>query len=128
MEIFITIATKRLLYIIAGTVFVVLGIIGLFLPVVPTSPFLLVAAACYAKSSDTLYNRLLSNPMFGQIIREWRESGTLPKRAKWASILLIAVSFSVSIALFLTEITSRIIMGLIGLVVIVVLFRIPSRD
>lgn len=128
MEIFITMATKRLLYVIAGAVFVVLGIIGLFLPVVPTSPFLLVAAACYARSSDTLYNKLLSNPMFGHIIREWRESGTIPKQAKWASILLITVSFSVSIALFLTEMASRILMGLIGLVVIVVLYRIPSRD
>lgn len=128
MEIFITMATKRLVYVMIGSIFVVLAIIGLFLPVVPTSPFLLVAAACYARSSDTLYNKLLSNPMFGPVIRQWRDSGTMPKKAKWASIVLIAVSFSVTIAVFLTGMTARIIMGLIGLIVIAILYRIPGRD
>lgn len=121
-------ATKKFVFVSIGMLFVVLGIIALFLPIVPTSPFLLVAAACFARSSQTLYNKLMDNPIFGPAIREWREYGTMAKVTKWISILLIAVSFSLSIALFIPVLTGKVIMGVIGLLVIILLYRIPSRD
>ena len=119
--------TKKLLLITAGTICVGLGIIGLVLPVVPTSPFLLLAAACYARSSKRFYNRLLANPIFGPPIRQWREDRSIPLRAKWLAIAMILVTFSVTVIFILEDTPARLIMSLIGLLVIVFLYRIPSR-
>ena len=119
--------TKKLLLITAGTICVGLGIIGLVLPVVPTSPFLLLAAACYARSSKRFYNRLLANPIFGPPIRQWRKNRSIPLRAKWLAIAMILVTFSVTVIFILEDTPARLIMSLIGLLVIVFLYRIPSR-
>ncbi len=119
--------TKKLLLITTGTICVGLGIIGLVLPVVPTSPFLLLAAACYARSSKRFYNRLLANPIFGPPIRQWREDRSIPLRAKWLAIAMILVTFSVTVIFILEDTPARLIMSLIGLLVIVFLYRIPSR-
>ncbi len=119
--------TKKLLLITAGTICVGLGIIGLVLPVVPTSPFLLLAAACYARSSKRFYNRLLANPIFGPPIRQWREDRSIPARAKWLAIAMILLTFSVTVIFILEDAPARLIMSLIGLLVIVFLYRIPSR-
>ena len=119
--------TKKLLLITAGTICVGLGIIGLVLPVVPTSPFLLLAAACYARSSKRFYNRLLANPIFGPPIRQWREEKSIPVRAKWLAIAMILVTFSITVIFILEDTPARLIMSLIGLLVIVFLCRIPSR-
>ncbi len=119
--------TKKLLLITAGTICVGLGIIGLVLPVVPTSPFLLLAAACYARSSKRFYNRLLANPIFGPPIRQWREEKSIPVRAKWLAIAMILVTFSVTVIFILEDTPARLIMSLIGFLVIVFLCRIPSR-
>ena len=62
----------RVALVVAGTGFVGLGILGAFLPVLPTTPFMLLAAACYARASTRFYNGLLNNRAFGPTIREWR--------------------------------------------------------
>lgn len=79
-----------------GLFFVALGMLGAVLPILPTTPFLLVAAACFAKSSPYLYNKLLSNRIFGPLIRDWREYQSIPKRGKQIAILsiLLAVAWS----------------------------------
>ena len=59
-----------------------LGIIGAFLPVMPTVPFLIVAAACFARSSRRLEAWLLAQPHFGPLLRNWRERGAIPRKAK----------------------------------------------
>lgn len=117
----------RVLLVVIGTVFVGLGIIGLLLPVVPTTPFLLVAAACYARSSSRFYNALLANPWFGPLIREWRESGTIPSRAKLIALILIAVSFGVTIVVILKALWLQIIMLGIAIAVSTYLASIPAK-
>lgn len=117
----------RVILIVIGTVFVGLGIIGLLLPVVPTTPFLLVAAACYARSSTRFYNALLANPWFGPLIKEWRETGTIPSRAKLIALVLIAVSFGVTIVLILKALWLQIIMLGIAISVSTYLGSIPSK-
>ena len=81
---------------ITGLFFVGLAILGAALPVLPTTPFLLVAAACFAKSSPYLYQKLLSNKIFGPLIRDWREHKAIPKRGKKIALLsmLLAVAWS----------------------------------
>ena len=61
----------RILLIIAGTFFVGIGIVGIFVPVLPTTPFLLLAAACYERSSQRFYSWLLNNKWFGNYIRNY---------------------------------------------------------
>ncbi len=87
----------RYLYILLGTFSLVMGIIGIFLPVLPTTPLLLLTAVCYYRGSDRLYGWLMSHPYLGTHIRRFREHRIIPRRAKayiltmlWASLLLCA--------------------------------------
>jgi len=73
---------KRGLFLVLGLVFVALGIIGAFLPVMPTTVFLILAAGCFARSSPRLEAWLLNHPKFGPTLRAWREHGAIPPRAK----------------------------------------------
>jgi uncharacterized protein len=83
-----------------GIVSLLLGIAGIFLPLLPTTPFLLLAAALFAKSSDKLYNWLLNHKYLGSYIRNFREHKSIPLRVKLFSIILLWVTISYS-ALFI---------------------------
>ena len=75
----------RLLFVILGTVALGLGVVGVFLPVLPTAPFLLIAAACYARGSERLHRWLLDHPRLGGHIRSFRQGQGISRRAKiWA--------------------------------------------
>lgn len=76
----------RRVYLILGLVFVATGFIGAFLPILPTTPFLILAAACFARSSSRLESWLLDHPRFGLPLRAWREHGAIPGRAKLMSL------------------------------------------
>lgn len=79
-----------------GVFFVALAILGAALPVLPTTPFLLVAASCFAKSSPRMHKMLLSNRVFGPLIRDWQMHRSIPKKGKIAAIIsiLLAISWS----------------------------------
>lgn len=80
---------KRMLFILLGSVAVILGVVGIFLPLLPTTPFLLLAAALYFRSSPTLYNRLIYHRYLGSYIRNFREYRAIPLRAKIISVSLV---------------------------------------
>lgn len=86
----------RTLWFILGTICLVLGAIGIVLPLLPTTPLLLAAAACYYKSSERMHNWLLNNKWFGEYIRNYTEGKGLPMKTKIAalSLLWITISFS----------------------------------
>jgi uncharacterized membrane protein YbaN (DUF454 family) len=77
---------------IAGTVFVGLGVLGAILPLLPATPFLLLAAACYVRGSERLYNWLMNNRYLGTYIRNFREGRGMPVRAKVIAITLLWLS------------------------------------
>ncbi|GGK57216.1 YbaN family protein [Amphritea balenae] len=85
----------RALYLTAGIFFVLLGLIGVILPLVPTTPFLLVAAFCFSRSSEQLHQYLLNHPWFGHFIRDWEEHSVIPLKAKiiGTSMMLLMVSY-----------------------------------
>ncbi|HWR78350.1 MAG TPA: YbaN family protein [Thiobacillus sp.] len=118
----------RLLFAGLGTLFLLLGVIGIFLPVLPTTPFLLLAAACYARSSRRIYHGLLQHSHFGPLIREWREHRSMPYRAKRKALLLIVLSFGVSIVFFVPGWQGKLAMGIGGMLLSAWIARIPSRD
>ena len=96
-----------------GTLSVGIGIIGIFLPVLPTTPFLLLAAACYAKSSDRFYNRLLNNKIFGSYIKNYREGKGISLKAKVLSISLLALTILYSVVFAANNLLYKIILALI---------------
>lgn len=79
----------RILLIIAGFMSLALGIIGAFVPLLPTTPFVLLSAFLFSKSSDRFYTMLISSPLFGPSIKEWNEHGVISIRAKILSTLSI---------------------------------------
>ena len=89
----------RQVLIIFGTLFLGLGILGIFLPVLPTTPFLLITAACYAKSSESLSNWLLNNRWFGKIIKSYLKEKGIQLKTKILAIsfLWITIGYSVFI-------------------------------
>ena len=77
---------KKALLVGFGLLCVALGVIGAFLPVMPTVPFLLLALWAFARSSDRLHGWLLNHPRFGPPLRSWQEHGAIPARAKLLSV------------------------------------------
>lgn len=88
-------ALMRVLYLCLGWLMVATGIVGAFLPVLPTTPFLLIALWCFSKSSPKLEAWLLSHPRFGPSLRNWREKGAIPRRAKIAAVSLMTMSYAI---------------------------------
>lgn len=92
--------TMKLLFNIIGVLAVLLGILGLFLPLLPTTPFLLLASACFARGSDRLHGWLLNHRVFGVYLRNFEAGNGIPLRAKivasvmmWSSLLVAIVRF-----------------------------------
>jgi len=84
--------SKVFLFKITGVFFVGLAILGVVLPILPTTPFLLVAAACFAKSSPEMQKRLLANKTFGPLIHDWQKYRSIPRKAKRIALLTIILS------------------------------------
>ncbi len=87
----------RVLLISCGTLCVALGVIGIFLPLMPTTVFLLMAAACYARSSDRFYQKLVNHRFLGVYIRNSREGRGMRRRDKTITLVLLWLSIGVSI-------------------------------
>jgi len=105
----------RILLIIAGTFFVGLGIVGIFMPVLPTTPFLLLAAACYARSSQRLYSWLLNNKWFGNYIRNYLERKGVPLKVKVLTVTLLWITIGASVAFAVQTLVVRLILVLIAI-------------
>jgi uncharacterized membrane protein YbaN (DUF454 family) len=82
----------KLFYNVAGVVAVLLGIVGIFLPLLPTTPFLLLASACFARGSTRLHNWLLSHRVFGDYLRNFEAGRGIPLTAKIVATVLLWIS------------------------------------
>lgn len=84
----------RIVWLISGLISLALGGLGVALPLLPTTPFVLLAALCFARSSPALHGWLLRNPAFGKAIRDWRANRAISRRGKTASVLAMALSLA----------------------------------
>jgi uncharacterized protein len=117
----------RSLYLIVGFAAVILAVAGMILPILPTTPFLLLAAACFARSSKRFHDRLLANRIAGPIIREWIEHRSIHRQVKRWVYLLMALSFGSSI-LMMTSIWHQAMLAVLGIVLTLFIWDIPERD
>jgi len=112
----------RLLFNIIGTLAVLLGVAGIFLPLLPTTPFLLLALACYMRGSTRMTQWLLNNRLFGEHLRNIQEKRGIPKRTKIWAISLTWLSLAVS-AWFMPVPWARPLLLIPGVFVTVYLWR-----
>ena len=101
---------KRRLLIGAGTLSTGLGIIGIFVPILPTTPFLLLAAACYMRSSERFYRWLTSNRIFGDYVKNYIEGRGMPAKIKIFTILLLWLTIGLSITFAVQSLVIRIVL------------------
>ena len=87
----------KIIFTLCGLFCVLLAMIGVVLPLLPTVPFLLLAAFCFAKSSEKLHNWLISHRTFGPMITDWQQNGAIQPAAKKAATLSVAAVFTLSI-------------------------------
>ena len=118
----------RAAWLAAGFLFLGIAILGVVLPVLPTTPFLLLAAACFARSSKRFYDWLLNHRSFGPLVREWREHRSIPWRTKLFAIALMSGTLAASIVFFVKDSYLRWSLGALGLLLAGWLYSIPSRD
>lgn len=120
-------ASLRWLYLILGGLFFGLGVIGALLPVMPTAPFILLAAACWARGSERFYLWLINHRFMGKYIRDWEERRAVPRRGKWLASIMMALS---STMLFFTVPAGMIwVAGLVASIcagVAIYLWRLPD--
>lgn len=90
---------QQKILILLGLFFILLSAIGLLLPILPTTPFLILALALFSNSSPKFHQMLLSNRWFGPILKQWEENKTVTRSIKIRATLLVLLSFSVSIFL-----------------------------
>ena len=117
----------RAVLLVVGTASLALGVIGIFLPVLPTTPFLLVTAACYARASTRLYEWLLGQPSLGPIITEWRRSRSFPPGVKTRALVVVVITFAVSIVL-IDSLPVRAALLVVAAILLTFLYRIPTAQ
>ncbi|MBN1423461.1 YbaN family protein [Candidatus Fermentibacteria bacterium] len=116
--------TRTLLF-IGGTACVALGVLGMFLPLLPTTPFLLLAAVCYARSSRRFYRWLVTNRWCGHYIRNYRDGRGISRRHKVLSILLLWLTIGSTGLFVLSSFPVRLVLLCIALAVTIHIWRIP---
>jgi uncharacterized membrane protein YbaN (DUF454 family) len=106
---------KKIFLITCGSIFLALGILGIFLPLLPTTPFLLLTATCYAKSSKKLLKRLLDNRIIGKYITDYRQNKGIRKSIKIYVLSLLWTTITLSIVFFTDDaIWIKILLGCVA--------------
>ena len=106
---------KRTLFFIAGTLSTALGIVGIFVPILPTTPFLLLAAICYMRSSQRMYRWLLENKLLGKYIKNYLQGKRMSLGAKIATVALLWACIGLSIWLASETIWLKIVLALVAI-------------
>jgi uncharacterized membrane protein YbaN (DUF454 family) len=116
----------RWFLVVAGVLSVGLGTLGIFVPLLPTTPFLLLAAACFVRSSDRLHTWLINHRVYGPIIRGYREHGALPASSK-ATILFFTWAAILS-SMFVLAHPARFLLLAPAIGATWMMFRMPTLD
>jgi len=119
-------STMKLVYNIAGTISLLFAFIGIILPVLPTTPFILISAACYYKGSKKLHNWLLKNPIFGPIIKDYEKHRGMKKTTKIKALLIMWSAVLASSFFILETLLMRAIIITIAIIGTIVMIRVKT--
>lgn len=117
----------RAFWVTCGAISLVLGIIGIFLPLLPTTPFVLLAAACFARGSEKFHNWLITHERFGPLVRDWQAHHSIPFRAKCLALSMMWTSMSITAWLLRARPVSSLTLIAIGIAVTIWMVRLPTR-
>jgi|TARA_B100000315_G_scaffold146242_1_gene135186 hypothetical protein len=112
--------------IVAGTFFLGLGILGIILPILPTTPFFLLSAACYSRGSERFYKWLMGNRWFGKYISNYRTGKGIPVKVKVGIITMLWFTISFSVFFIVTHPILRFILFIIAILVTMHLLLIKN--
>ena len=118
---------KKLLVVI-GFASLFLGIIGIAVPLLPTTPFLLLSAACFLRGSDRLYQWLMNNRLFGSYIRNYQEHKAIPLKTKILAISLLWITILYSMLFILESVYIRILLVAIAVAVTLHILHYKTLD
>ena len=116
----------RAFFFVAGTVSLVLGAIGIVLPILPTTPFLLLALACYFRSSERMTNWMLNNKYFGKYIRNYRDGKGIPLKTKLFALTILWTTIVISSFFIIPVLIIQIILFIVATAVTIHLVRLPT--
>jgi len=119
-------ALKNNLLILLGWLFVALGLVGVILPILPTTPFLIVALALFSKSSPRFHQMLLNNAWFGSGLRRWEATKTMSRKNKYQASVVIVVTFSMSIAILSNKLELQVMLVCIAMALLFFIWRIDE--
>jgi len=117
---------KNWFLISAGSLFVGLGVLGIFFPLLPTTPFLLLAAACYIRSSRRFYDWLINSRWLGEYIRKYREGNGIPLVTKITAISLLWLTIGYSVVFVIPFFIGKVVLLLIAVGVTIHLLSIKT--
>ena len=116
----------KLLFIFLGCLFLGIGFIGIIVPGLPATPFLLLSAGCYVRGSNKLYIWLLNHKIFGRYIKTFREHKALPKSSKIISLVSMWTMICISSIFFIQNMVVRIILIIAGIIGTIVILKIKT--
>ncbi|MGB5445692.1 MAG: DUF454 family protein [Psychromonas sp.] len=117
----------RYLLIFTAIVSILLGLLGIFLPVLPTTPFFILALACFARSSTFFHQKLLTCPYIGEILSDWEREKKITKKRKTRIYLIVIASFSVSLMLLQGRHLLQLLLLIIMFILLFFIRRIPEK-
>lgn len=118
---------KRQVYFVLGLVSFMTGLVGVVLPLLPTTPFMILAAACFAKSSPRFHQALLNNRFIGDDLKRWEQQGTMLRSTKKKATWIIVVTFSVSIFVLMDKLWLQGLLIAIAAILLLFLWRVPEQ-
>lgn len=117
----------RLLWTVAGTLSLAVGVVGIILPVLPTTPFVLIAAACYLRGSKKMYDKLVKNRYFGGYLRDYMEGRGVSKRATVVSITSLWILILLSAVFATNDLIIRVVLIVVATAVTIHLLRLRTK-
>lgn len=118
---------KRTIFLVLGSLFFIVGLVGVLLPILPTTPFMILSAACFAESSPRFHKMLLNNRWFGEDLRRWESNKTMKRATKKRATWVIIISFTLSISLLWGNVIWQLVLLCTAILLLFFLWRIAEH-
>ena len=119
---------KRTIFLVSGSIFFIIGLVGVLVPILPTTPFMILAAACFAESSLRFHKILLNNRWFGDDLRHWECNKTMKRTTKKRATWIIVMTFTLSISILWGNIIWQFILLCTAILLLFFLWRIAEQS